>query len=209
MDVLHNYLTYDHFAMSMYVRIAAKEKHQNGSVDDDKLIEFHKIQWDQLTIHILSQYRQTSDSLLCDIELPEYIVNRSGVNCDNHIHINHLSEGYGRIIHCLSDADNVCITERQKCPVSPVPGWNDYVAQPYKESREAYFLWCNYNKPRSGAVHELMKRSRARFKYAQNQVLKNEKLYVQMHWHQNLQVVMSNASGKKIKKCNSGNSGLQ
>ena len=51
-----------------------------GSVDDDKLIKFHKIQWDQLSIDILSQYRQTTDSLLGDIELPEDIVNCSGVN---------------------------------------------------------------------------------------------------------------------------------
>ena len=90
MDVLHNYLTSDHFYVSMCVRIWAKEKHQKGSVDDDKL-KFHKIQWDQLSRNILSQYRQTTDSLLGDIELPKDIVDCSGVNCDNHIHINHLS----------------------------------------------------------------------------------------------------------------------
>ena len=44
-DVLHNYLTSDNFPVPMCVRIGAKEKHQNGSVDDDKLIKFHKIQW--------------------------------------------------------------------------------------------------------------------------------------------------------------------
>ena len=43
-------------------------------------------------------------------------------------------------MHCLSDADKVCIPERHKCPVSPVPGWNDYLAQPYKESRKAFFF---------------------------------------------------------------------
>ena len=44
-----------------------------------------------------------------------------------------------------------------------------------KNLAEAYFLWCSYNKSRLGVVHELMKKSRAMFKYAQNQVLKNEK----------------------------------
>ena len=72
----------------MCVRIGTKEKHQNGSVDDDKLIKFHKIQWDQLSIDILSQYSQTTDSLLGDIELPEDIVCRiktgsGGVCCHN------------------------------------------------------------------------------------------------------------------------------
>ena len=176
-----------------------------GSVDDDKLIKFHKRQWDQLSIDILSQYRHTTDSLLGDIELPEDIVNCSAVNCDNHIHINHLSEVYVLIMHCLSDADKVCIQERQKCPVSPMPGRNDYLAQPYNESREAYFLWCNYNKPRSGVVHELMKRSRARFKYAQNQVLKNEKTLRADALASKLASGDVKCLWRKIKKCNSGN----
>ena len=162
-----------------YIYIYSKNKNTLnetlGLVDDEKLIKFHKIEWDQLKPAILSNYRQTTDSLLGDMELPDDIVDCSGVNCDNHNHINCLSELYGCIMHCLSKADKTCIPEQKKCHVSPVPGWNDYLAEPYKESREAYFLWCSYNKPRSGAVHEPMKKSRARFKYAQNQVLKNEK----------------------------------
>ena len=175
MDVLHNYLTSDHYPLSMCIQIGAKDECPTGLVDDEKLIKFHKIEWDQLKPDVLSTYRQTTDSLLGDIELPDDIVDCSGVNCDNHSHINSLSELYGCIMHCLSKADKACIPEQKKCHVSPVPGWNDYLAEPYKESREAYFLWCSYNKPRSGVVHELMKKSRARFKYAQNQVLKNEK----------------------------------
>ena len=78
---------------------------------------FHKIQWDQLSIDILSQYRQTTDSLLGDIELPEEdIVNCSGINCDNHDHINHLSEVYGRIMHCLSVADKSLYSRATEMP---------------------------------------------------------------------------------------------
>ena len=201
MGVLYNYLTFDHFHMSMCVTIGVEEKHQNGSVDGDKHIKFHKTQRDHLSKDILSQCRQTTDSLLGEMELPVDIVNCSGGNCDNHIHINHLSGMYMRIMHCLSDADEACIPEWQKFPVSPVPGWNDYLIQPYKESREAYFLWSNYNKPHWGVVYEHMKRpeqgsNMPRIKYWRNK----KKLYVQMHWYQNLQVVMSNASEKKSRK---------
>ena len=75
----------------MCVRIWAKEKHHNGSDDDENLIRFHKTQWDQLSKDSLSQYTQNTVSLLGDIELPEDNINCSGVNCDNHIHNNHLS----------------------------------------------------------------------------------------------------------------------
>ena len=57
---------------------------------------------------------------------------------------------------------------------TPAPGWNQYLSEPYNESRQAYILWSSYNKPRSGPVHEIMKRTRARFKYAQWLVEKNE-----------------------------------
>ena len=56
---------------------------------------------------------------------------------------------------------------------TPVPGWNEYLSQPYDESRQAYIICNSYNMPRSGPVHELMKRTRARFKYAQRLVQKN------------------------------------
>ena len=44
----------------------------------------------------------------------------------------------------------------------------------YDESRQAYIIWNSYNRPRSGPVHEPMKRTRARFNYAQRLVQKNE-----------------------------------
>ena len=55
---------------------------------------------------------------------------------------------------------------------TPVPGWNQYLSEPYNESRQADILWSSYNKPRSGPVHEFMKIIRARFKYAQRLVEK-------------------------------------
>ena len=109
MDVLHNHLNSDHFPLSRCIQIGAKDECPTGLVDDEKLIKFHKIEWDQLKPAILSNYRQTTDSLLGDIELPDDIVDCSGVNCDNHSHINCLSELYGCIMHCLSKAAGVTV----------------------------------------------------------------------------------------------------
>ena len=196
MDAFHNYLTSDHFPLLMCIQIGANDECPTGLVDDE-LIKFLKIKWDQLKPDVLSNYRQTTDSLLGDIELPDDIVDCSGVNCDKHSHINCLSELYVRIMHCLSKADKACIPERQKRPVSPVPGWNDYLAEPYKKSREAYFLWCSYNKPRSGVVRELVKSPEQGSNMLKIKYWGMKKLYVQMHWHQSLLVVISNVSGKR------------
>ena len=60
-------------------------------------------------------------------------------------------------------------------------------------------------KTRSGVVHELMKRSRARFKYAQNLVLKNEKTLRADALASKLASGDVKCFWRKIKKCNSGN----
>ena len=45
-------------------------------------------------------------------------------------------------------------------------GWNDYAKAAHDEAREAFILWNTNSKPRHGPVFDLMKNTRARFKYA-------------------------------------------
>ena len=63
MNALQNYLTSDHFPLSRCIQIGAKDECPTGLVDYEKLIKSHKIQWDQLKPDVLSNYRQTTDSL--------------------------------------------------------------------------------------------------------------------------------------------------
>ena len=56
---------------------------------------------------------------------------------------------------------------------TPVPGWKELLEIPYNEARNAYLVWCSTNRPRSGPVHEWIKRTRARFKYAQKVAKRN------------------------------------
>ena len=50
-----------------------------------------------------------------------------------------------------------------------VPGWNEYVRDSHTEARHAYVTWRDFGKPRQGPVHELMRSTRLRFKYALRQ----------------------------------------
>ena len=74
----------------------------------------------------------------------------------------------------------------------------------YEESREAFILWCSYGKPRSGPVHDIMKRARARFKYAQRQVHKNEEMFRADALADKLKSGSVKCFWKNVKKCNSG-----
>ena len=72
-----------------------------------------------------------------------------------------------RITRALRSADEITIPKNSKSNFTPVPGWNELLKEPYNEARNAYLAWRSDNRPRSGPVHEWMKRTRAVYKYAQ------------------------------------------
>ena len=46
------------------------------------------------------------------------------------------------------------------------PGWNEYVEEYHSVDREALKLWIEEGKRRSDTIHDMKKRTSARFKYA-------------------------------------------
>ena len=84
---------------------------------------------------------------------------------------------YERITRALRSADEITIPKSSKSNFTPVPGWNELLEEPYNEARNAYLAWRSDNRPRSGPVHEWMKRTRASFKYAQKVAKRNEETY--------------------------------
>ena len=72
MDVLHNHLTSDTLSIYMCIQIRAKDECPNGLADDNMPIKFHKKEWDQLKPDVLFNYRQTTDSLMGDMDTVDY-----------------------------------------------------------------------------------------------------------------------------------------
>ena len=99
-----------------------------------------------------------------------------GENC-NEQHRQDLVCLYERITRAPRSADEITIPKSSKSNITPVPGWNELLEEPYNEARDAYLAWRSDNRPRSGPVHEWMKRTRARFKYAQKVAKRNEETY--------------------------------
>ena len=46
------------------------------------------------------------------------------------------------------------------------PGWNDYTNELHEGARECFSMWRDAGKPRQGPICDMMKLSRARFKYS-------------------------------------------
>ncbi len=55
-----------------------------------------------------------------------------------------------------------------------IAGWSDLVETQHNQARDAYLEWRAVGKPRQGSAFEDMKSSRARFKYAFRECVRNQ-----------------------------------
>ena len=196
--------TKDHFPLSLCLRVPQPVVNVQASDDEYMGASLQKVDWGQLPVDIMSNYMHMTDTLLSDLVLPDDVIACSGGKCANQCHVNMISNTYECIMKCLQRADEMCIHRKNKKHFTPVPGWNEYLSQPYDESRQAYIIWNSYNRHRSGPVHELMKRTRARFKYAQRLVQKNEDMLRADALGKKLSAGDAKCFRKNVKNCNSG-----
>ena len=91
-------------------------------------------------------------------------------NCTDAEHINATNNMYGEIIGCLRHASDSIFTpnnnsERNSASMNK-PGWADYVADLYDDSKTIGKLWCNAGKPRQGQIYNMYRNDKSRCKYA-------------------------------------------
>ena len=55
-----------------------------------------------------------------------------------------------------------------------VPGWNAVVKEAHHAARDAFSVWLQMGRPRHGAVWDLMRKSRAKFKLLLRQCRRSE-----------------------------------
>ena len=127
----------------------------------------HKLAWDKLSIGLLEKYRcDTSVMLNNNINVPVGL-KCSNPNCTEMSHRKDIEQFYMYLVNALSSCGDKLVTAKHKSKSEySVPGWNDSVAPYHNAARDAYKLWSSAGKPRNGALHGLMKGSRAKFKYA-------------------------------------------
>ena len=89
----------------------------------------------------------------------------NNINCKDKKHISAINEMYGTIMNSLVSAGNEVFDMKSSGKCKSVPGWNDYVKITHEEAREAFLMW-RVHKPRQGPMFNLMKTTKARFKYA-------------------------------------------
>jgi len=114
---------------------------------------------------------------LCSINFCNYdVICCSDAACDRSDHKAEIESLYHHSYNCLINATKQCFSQRRpnsdfKC----VHGWNEYVYEAKAAASDAHYLWCQWNKPKFGPLFDLMRRTRAKYKYAIRHCRQQEK----------------------------------
>ena len=127
--------------------------------------DIHRIPWSDLSAEQIKLYTIESGKALSEIPL-----NHSQLLCDNPTctdpaHIAAITTMYTHIVDALNSA-STNLQKRTEHQYKQIPGWNDLCAELHNQARDAFLLWRENSKPRSGPFCDLMRSTRAKFKSA-------------------------------------------
>ena len=120
-----------------------------------------------------SAYTAESHTQLNRIHIPLNMLYCNNPTCRNIHHLRAMNALYEDIISALKCSGNK-IFGRIKNNSHNVPGWNEYVSDLHRRAREAFLLWRNHSSPREGNIAQLMRSTRAQFKFALRECRANE-----------------------------------
>lgn len=155
----------DHFPVTTTIYI----KNTGCTIQKDQHLSERRarIKWEEVTPDMIEQYRCRTVSDLGAVPLNHSLLMCTDPLCDSQEHVKQINNMYNSITEALlQSSDSVFTSKAAKSSFRAVPGWNDYVKASHEEAREAFLLWQANNKPKQGHLFNLMKCTRARFKYS-------------------------------------------
>ena len=128
-------------------------------------------------INEIEGYRQCTYRKLSEVTVPAAIFCKN-VSCKDSEYIRQIDEYYNSLCNVLTEVSKITIpTCRYKCAQEfIVPGFNEHLKELHDQARQCYLSWRSIGRPRTGDVHNDMRVSRLRFKYALRQCRSNEEM---------------------------------
>ena len=173
--VRHDLALYDHFPML----INLKYQHEAYSClltpltsNDNSYIDWEKLGKTECKV----KYNQTIIDFMKNTEI---CLNES---CTDD-HRKSIESFYLKLINSMKNASTKVASQKDSRRRKTVPGWNKHCKDKYRIAREAFFIWMNSAKVRSGPIYERMKATRKAFqkslKYCKfkEQQIRDENMY--------------------------------
>ena len=121
------------------------------------------VKWDELTV---SNYRDITSVLLCDMPSPEMCCTVNGNICDIDVHKVQIEDYCNGLVSVLQEAFNRLVVEKQNNGIYKNKQrivWTSELCRLKKQSKDIHELWKTMGRPRSGIVN--MERLRIKTQY--------------------------------------------
>ena len=161
-DVWYSACSADHFPVCVDVDMSIVPE-----VESITNNEANSVKWDTLSDESISQYKDATDQKLRNVYIPTDALNCTNTSCCDESHRAEQNALYDDVIQCMQDASTEVFSDSDvRNNRRGRPGWNDYTNELHEGARECFIVWRDAGKPRQGPICDMMKLSRARFKYS-------------------------------------------
>ena len=128
------------------------------------------LKWDDASMTDLWRYNRGVDSILSSLLPPTITLACSDLNCHSSEHKGVITDCCKAVENCLRNAGAEHIPSqapRRNRPV--IPGWNNFVSEKRAAALEAFRIWKENDRPLTGLIWEVKRRTQAQFKWAVKQ----------------------------------------
>ena len=136
-----------------------------------------RFSWYKATKQNICDYQICVSSELSKINLPIEALSCCNINCNNVNHNNALSKYCEDIYKCCYNAGVAAIPTSDQSEIHngvKVAGWNEHI-RPYREKSLFWHrLWIEADKPRHGALADIMRSTRSKYRYKIRELRRNE-----------------------------------
>ena len=159
----------DHFPVNISITV-----NEIPAITECKNDVTPRLKWKKAHPHQVAKYTDNTEHLLSKIKFQSESFVCSDVNCKHQSHLNDIEKLYNDITNALKTSELKVFKTNKKKKFDVRPGWNEFASDLYERSREYFKMWVNSGKPRSGLIHDIMVKTRMRFKYANRKLKRNE-----------------------------------
>ena len=134
-----------------------------------------RVSWVKASDKDIENYRMNLSCNLADISIPVDAILCCNVSCNNSMHFAGINKYVSDISSaCLAAAEVSIPHSTNRSMGKCVPGWSQRVEPLRQKSLFWHGLWIDCDRPRSGAVADCMRRTRAAYHYAIRQARRDE-----------------------------------
>ena len=123
----------------------------------------------------MDNYRSALTDRLCSVHLPKEALLCTDLQCNDLAHLKCINEYSLNITNaCIEAAETTSILTSNRPHNGRIPGWSEHVQPLREKSLFWHRMWVDCDRPKTGAVADSMRRTRAAYHYAIRQVKKDE-----------------------------------